>query len=222
MSATSLLAALLWDISALDLPAAHLFGSAGGFPLRNAWLTTNVLHDAARWVSWALLTALVALCVVPVGPFGRLPLARRLQIPITALVATALIATLKSMSGASCPWDVTDFGGVAEHISHWNVWGHSDKASQHCFPAGHASSGFAFAGGWFALRRHLPGHAKWWLAGSMAAGLVLGVSQQARGAHFASHTLWTAWICWVCAGALDHLVEHRFLRLSNTMRRGAA
>jgi hypothetical protein len=32
---------------------------------------------------------------------------------------------------------------------------------------------------------------------------MLGVSQQLRGAHYMSHTLWTAWICWVVGFAID-------------------
>jgi membrane-associated PAP2 superfamily phosphatase len=32
---------------------------------------------------------------------------------------------------------------------------------------------------------------------------VLGVSQQLRGAHYMSHTLWTAWVCWVVGFAIE-------------------
>ena len=30
----------------------------------------------------------------------------------------------------------------------------------------------------------------------LLAGLLLGLTQTVRGAHYPSHTLWTAWICW--------------------------
>ena len=42
----------------------------------------------------------------------------------------------------------------------------------------------------------------------LLAGLVLGLGQQWRGAHFTSHTLWTAWLCWGVAFGLDRL-RHR-------------
>ena len=29
-----------------------------------------------------------------------------------------------------------------------------------------------------------------------ALGVVYGVGQMLRGAHYPSHTMWTAWICW--------------------------
>jgi membrane-associated PAP2 superfamily phosphatase len=41
------------------------------------------------------------------------------------------------------------------------------------------------------------------LAAVLAAGLVLGLAQQLRGAHYMSHTFWTAWCCWVVACACD-------------------
>ena len=37
----------------------------------------------------------------------------------------------------------------------------------------------------------------------MLTGLLLGVAQQLRGAHYMSHTFWTAWYCWVAAASLD-------------------
>jgi len=48
-----------------------------------------------------------------------------------------------------------------------------------------------------------PAVARRWLAAALAAGLVLGVAQQLRGAHFMSHTLWSAWLCWVVAWGID-------------------
>jgi membrane-associated PAP2 superfamily phosphatase len=48
-----------------------------------------------------------------------------------------------------------------------------------------------------------PALARGWLAAAVAAGLVLGLAQQWRGAHFMSHTLWSGWVCWCVAWALD-------------------
>ena len=39
------------------------------------------------------------------------------------------------------------------------------------------------------------------LWGSVLLGLVFGVAQTLRGAHYPSHTLWTALICGACIGA---------------------
>ena len=84
-------------------------------------------------------------------------------------------------------------------------WIEHDGGSGRCFPAGHASTGFAFMGGFFALRTQAPGMAGLWLAVALAAGLLFGGVQQLRGAHFMSHTLWTAWLCWVVGWLADPL-----------------
>jgi membrane-associated PAP2 superfamily phosphatase len=81
--------------------------------------------------------------------------------------------------------------------------GGSDGGSGGCFPAGHASTGFAFLGGYFAYRGSEPGRARAWLVGGLTAGLVLGLTQQMRGAHFMSHTLWSGWVCWCVAWGID-------------------
>ena len=119
-----------------------------------------------------------------------------------ALLALAVVSVTKNLSTTSCPWDLAEFGGVARHVSHWAM-GVLDGGGGRCFPAGHASAGFAFAGGYFALRRKAPAAARWWLAGSLLAGLVLGAAQQVRGAHFMSHTLWSGWICWTTGWLCD-------------------
>jgi membrane-associated PAP2 superfamily phosphatase len=201
----SLLVLLAWDASGLDMALARWAGGPRGFPLRDHWLLTRVLHDGAKTLAW-VFTLLLCLGVVwPVGPFQRLPFARRLQLPVTALLASAVISALKGLNSTSCPWEMAAFGGVAQHLSHWSGWFMPDGGSGRCFPAGHATSGFAFVGGFFALRHHLPRLARGWLAGALVAGLVLGAVQQLRGAHFMSHTLWTAWICWMVGWMADPL-----------------
>ncbi len=204
---TAALAVLLlaWDVSGLDLATARWFGDAAGFPLRdNGWLTL-VLHDAAKRLAWM---GVLLLCVAvwwPAGPLRRLSFHRRLQLALTPLLAVLLVSALKSSSRTSCPWGLADFGGVAHYTLHWGRLFAPDGGSGRCFPAGHAASGFAFVGGYFAFRGTAPALARRWLAVSLLAGAVLGLAQQIRGAHFTSHTLWTAFICWCVAWATDGL-----------------
>lgn len=192
-----LVAILAWDASGLDLPLAHLSGDAHGFPLKSDALFSHVLHDGARYLSWMLVLVLCVAVVQPFGPFRALSFSRRLQWPVSALLAAGAVALLKSFSATSCPWDLAEFGGVAQYLSHWSGWLRPDGGGGRCFPAGHASSGFALLGGYFAFREARPWLARVWLGLAVALGLFLGVVQQLRGAHFMSHTLWTGWVCWV-------------------------
>jgi membrane-associated PAP2 superfamily phosphatase len=194
---------LAWDLYGFDLALSEAMGGASGFPMRSDWLLNTAMHTGAKYAAWAFEVFLCAMVVWPRGPFATLTPSRRLQLATTVIVAAGLVSALKSFSHTSCPWDLREFGGVATHLSHWQGWLEPDGGAGRCFPAGHASSGFAFLGGFFAFRQAGPRIAKAWLAGALIAGVVLGVCQQLRGAHFLSHTLWTGWICWATAWATD-------------------
>jgi len=195
-------AIVLWDASGLDMPAARLFGGADGFPLKeNAWIEA-VLHRGMRNLSWSLWGLMVVGSVFPIGFLRRLQVAERMQLWVSVLGGLVVISVLKRLSDTSCPWDLQAFGGTAEHVSHWAI-GRRDGGGGHCFPAGHASAGFAFIGSWFALHRRLPRLARAWWWASVAAGVLLGLSQQMRGAHFMSHTLWSGWLCWTTGALID-------------------
>jgi membrane-associated PAP2 superfamily phosphatase len=200
-TALALAALLAWDATSLDLALAHAIGDQQGFVLRDHWLLAQVLHDDARLASKLFATALCLGVWWPFGPLRRLDLAQRLQLAVTTLSAAFAVSALKAISVSSCPWDLEAFGGLARYTSHWSS--QPDGGSGHCFPAGHASTGFAFVGGYFAYRRTAPETGRWWLYGALAAGLSFGLVQQLRGAHFMSHVLWTGFVCWTVALAID-------------------
>lgn len=203
--ATLLLAGafLAWEAAGGDRWLADLAGNASGFAWRGHWLPDTVLHGGGRLLAWALALALCLGVWWPHGLLRLLDLPRRLQLAGGVLLSVAVVALLKSTNPASCPWSLAAYGGVATPVSHWLWWAVPAAGRGACFPAGHASAGFAFIGGYFVLRPVAPVLARRWLVAALAAGLVLGVSQQWRGAHFMSHTLWSGWLCWCLAWALD-------------------
>jgi membrane-associated PAP2 superfamily phosphatase len=198
--------ALAWDASGLDVAFARLAGGAGGFPLRDSWLLTTWAHEGGRVLAWVAALALCLGVWWPFGPLARIGLRERLLLAASTLLGALAVSLLKSGSHTSCPWDLTDFGGLATYVSHWNLA--TDGGSGHCFPAGHAASGFTFVGGYFAFRPTHPRIARVWLAAALAAGALLGLAQQWRGAHFMSHTLWSMVICWGVAGLLAAAWPH--------------
>lgn len=201
-----LLAGLLaWEASGLDLPLARAWLIAGEFPLRHDWLLETVLHDGARRLGWLLAAVLVLAVGWPVGPLRRLPRSARAQLALSTLLAAAVVSLAKGLSATSCPWDLQGFGGLGQYAPHWSTG--RDGGPGHCFPAGHASTGFAFFSVYFAFREVDPRLARRALLLALAAGSLLGLAQQLRGAHFASHTLWTAWICWTTAWLVDRVAR---------------
>jgi membrane-associated PAP2 superfamily phosphatase len=172
--------ALVWDVSGLDLPLARLAGSHAGFPWRQNWLLVDVLHEGVRRLSWLLALGLCLGVWWPLGPLTRLAPARRLQLALTTLLAALAVTLLKAGNTTSCPWDLREFGGAARYVSHWS--GLADGGAGHCFPAGHATTGFCFFGGYFAFRGSDARQAWLWLAFAGLSGLLLGLAQQWRGA----------------------------------------
>ena len=193
--AAGLLLLLGWDWAGADLAVAHWFGSPTGFALRSVWWTSGLLHDGGRWLAWAALLVLVVGIWRPLPVFARLTRRERIGWVLVTLVAVLLVPAIKRVSLTSCPWDLAEFGGVAQYVSHWR-WGVGDGGAGHCFPSGHAAGAFAFLSGYFVLRADHPRLARRWLCGVLLAGALFGVAQLVRGAHFPSHTFWTAWFCW--------------------------
>jgi membrane-associated PAP2 superfamily phosphatase len=198
VAALGLVALLLWEWSGLDLALTRAYGTHGGFPGRDAWLTRTLLHDGGRALAYAVMAAWLATLWLDRGA-DRL---RRLRWIGVALLCLLLVPTLKQFAASSCPWELQEFGGrVATYVPHWRLGVH-DGGPGHCFPSGHAVAAFAFFAIYFDLRGQRPRAARWWLAGVCVTGLLFGWAQLARGAHFASHTLWSAWLCWaVCVAA---------------------
>ena len=200
---------LLWDATGFDLPLARWSGSPQGFALRQQPLFVLLSHELPRMAGAALLLALLVGVFKPWGFLCRLAPGERWQLWLSIAGGALAITVLKRLNHTSCPWDLAEFGGVARHVSHW-LWGVRDGGAGHCFPAGHASTAFAYLAGWFVLRRSAPRAAGRWLLGALLAGMVLGLAQQMRGAHYMSHTLWTAWICWAWGLALETALQvHR-------------
>jgi membrane-associated PAP2 superfamily phosphatase len=192
----ALLLLLAWDFSGLDPVLAGWWANPQGFPWRDHWLLSDVLHHHARQLGWLLLLGLSATWRWPVGVLRQLTPTERAGLIAGVWLSLLAVVLVKGVSSTSCPWDLQVFGGAVPYVSHWD-WGQSDGGGGHCFPAGHASTGYAFLAGWVWLRPRHPAAARRWLWTVLLAGTVLGLAQQVRGAHYLSHTLWTAWICWV-------------------------
>ncbi len=188
-----------WEASGLDLALAAWYGTVSGFSWRDTWWARDVLHNGERLLAAAawLLFAAYALG----APRGHPPRSARLFWLAVTSACLALVPAAKRFSTSSCPWDLTPFGGAAPYVPHWML-DRFDGGPGHCFPSGHAVASFAFLGLYFLWRDHSRARARIALTAVLAAGLAFGWTQMLRGAHFASHVMWSAWLCWAaCAAA---------------------
>lgn len=203
--AAALLLLLLWDASGLDLSLVRLFGGPDGFAWRHRLLTALVLHEGGRLCSAALLTLTLVAAARPIGPWRELARTERLWWVAVTVGCLLAVAALKRHSPTSCPWSLQEFGGHAVYLSHWR-W-RPDGGPGHCFPSGHASGAFAFLAIGVVLRAREPRLARAWTIGLVTLGVVFGLAQTMRGAHYPSHSFYTAWLCWALT-----LGSHRALR----------
>lgn len=193
-----------WSLGHGDLWLAdRIYAWEGGrWALKDAFLTEEVIHVGGRnssAVAWVGLFACYVIARFRAGWSGaRRPLAYLL---LATLAGALLVAWVKSWSNVDCPWDLQGYGGERPFVGLLALRpvGLSRGA---CFPAGHASGGYAWLALYFFLLAVRPSLRWWGLATGLALGLAFGISQQLRGAHFLSHDLWTAAICWGVSAAL--------------------
>lgn len=190
---------LMWDLSGWDMPLMQRLGSDQGFALKENWWLSNLLHTRAQQLSVLAYAFLLAMVFWPQGHFKSASRRERVASILAITAALLAVSLLKRISLTSCPWDLLMFGGQANYISHWRL-GVADGGGGHCFPSGHASSALAFMAVSFpalfspdASRQRRGGTL---LLLVILLGVVFGMTQTVRGAHYPSHTFWTAWICW--------------------------
>lgn len=198
VAAYALLLLAAWDLGGFDLALSRAFATAAGFPWRDSFVASRLLHDDGRLLAGLVLLVQAWDVVRPLAPGPS----RAARAGWLALVAACLVAVpaLKHWSATSCPWDVAGLGGRVPYVPHWRL-DLADGGPGHCFPSGHAVAAFAFFPLYFAWREHRPRLARRLLAGVLVFGALFGAAQLVRGAHFLTHSLWSGWLCWTASAA---------------------
>jgi membrane-associated PAP2 superfamily phosphatase len=201
---------LVWPLLAALLASAVLMGGGGDqwvadqlyrlqgghWALQHAWFTSALIHKGGKWLS----TAAALLAMVLYLHAGRRPHLRAWRWPLLYVVlavalGTGAVSLLKSLTQMDCPWDLTRYGGARDFVGLFSARPVGmPKAA--CFPAGHASAGYAWVCLYFLALMVRPQWRWRGLAIGLLAGAVFGASQQLRGAHFLSHDVWTLVVCW--------------------------
>jgi len=194
----------LWMVIGGDLRLADtLYRAQGGqWTLRHAWWFQEVLHHSgqrfSQWLGVGVFLALMFSCGHARFKHWRKPL---VYLFLAVGLSAGLVSLLKHLTQMDCPWDLQRYGGIHPFVglleSRPAALGRAV-----CFPAGHASSGYAWLALYFFALRTRPRWRWWGLGIGLATGAVFGFTQQLRGAHFLSHDLATLAICWCVAAGL--------------------
>ncbi|MCH6482863.1 phosphatase PAP2 family protein [Pseudoxanthomonas sp. LH2527] len=202
-----LLAAAWMAAQSLDQPwASWLFHQQGDtWSLKRDFMLETVLHRSGRLVSqlaWAgVLMATLAYWRTPSAHAWTRPAARLL---VSVLASTACVAWLKATTHMDCPWDLVGFGGERPFVP---LFAHRpvELGTPACFPAAHAAGGYAWVALYFFCLHAAPRWRHAGLGAGLLAGIVFGLAQQLRGAHFLSHDIASLAICWAVACSVDRI-----------------
>jgi len=199
-------ATALIDRLQLDLALARWIYQLEGnrWSLRDQWLLSELLHHRGRQLSITLLAAFASLLIASLWA----PRLRSWRIPLTYLVlsplcASGLVLLGKQITGVECPWSLQPFGGDLAYHSLWQQLFSRDSTGR-CFPAGHASAGYAWLALYFAATACCPQWRLTALCLALGLGLIFGITQQLRGAHFLSHDIWSLALCWASNALLAY------------------
>lgn len=144
----------------------------------------------------------VTLLVLALGPArwrDRLRLDRRALWVAVATIATvpALAGLGKNFTNVFCPSEIRRYGGAVPYVKLCSPYPEDDRPAQrgHCFPAGHASGGFALLSlAWLRTSRRARFAG---LAVGLGVGWWMATYQMLKGAHYLSHSVTTMLVAWI-------------------------
>ena len=203
-----LLTMSVFSVLNVDFTLADFFYRLQGstWAWKDTFLAQGVIHKGGKWLSLLMGIATLILLILSFSfdclKEYRIPL---LYLFSSTLISTLLVATIKHLVSMECPWDLIRYGGVRGFIGLLDIRPPSLPASA-CFPAGHASAGYAWIALYFFCASVWPRWRWTGLAVGLGLGLAFGFAQQLRGAHFLSHDLWTLMLSWTVSFSLSKVL----------------
>lgn len=184
---------------AVDPATGHFIGNGAG-----AWWAKALIHRTGGEVIRSLGVLLLLLWACSFG-IKALRCWRRPAgfLILSIALGTGAVALLKETSNVDCPRSLAEFGGQQPYV-HLFADRPNTLSRARCFPGGHSSSGFALFGLYFVCLKRSRRQALAALALALTIGGLFAFGQEARGAHFLSHDIWSAAIMWfACLGVFS-------------------
>lgn len=196
-----LLTCALEAFTSLDLMVQDLFYRAEN----GTWLA-DARSPGPRFVFYTFPKILLICggCLVLGGLFNfckilplRLSRPEAMFVLLCLISIPLLVSALKGITRIHCPSELQRYGGSEQYRKFTSLAPATpQKVRPHCFPAGHASGGFALVSLYF-----LKTNWRWFLV-FFGYGWTMGLYQMLKGAHFLSHTLATMFLAFFICGAL--------------------
>jgi membrane-associated PAP2 superfamily phosphatase len=195
------LTGIMFEYSGFDIWwISHFYDyQTRSWPFRDHWLFETVIHEWGRYFDMGaaglwLVFFFLTFFLKPLKTFKK-PL---IYFLVSSATGPLIVGAGKHLTHIYTPWDLKIFSGTLPYIRLLDPVPGGMPIGE-AFPAGHASGGYAFFS-LYILMRHLGSpHRIYGLIFALGLGLIFGIGQQVRGAHFPSHDLFTLVICWYSA-----------------------
>lgn len=170
-----------------------------------------IFYNGPKVFVWIVALTTLAFAIGPTRWRERFEFNRRgLWLAVLVIATVPALAGLgKKYTNIFCPSEIRRYGGDVAYAKLCEPYPANDQPARRggCFPAGHASGGFAFLGliGVRTGRR--------WrnavIGLALSLGWWMGTYQMLKGAHYLSHTVTTMLIAWIVV-----LLWQRILKIS--------
>ncbi len=201
---------MLFEFSHLDTTVQNYFYN----PATHHWLLDRnepvlkfILYDGLK----VLLVVFALLVFVALVFFRKTERVRRYHkglwvVLLTAILVPAVVGELKTRTNMPCPRDLLIYSGTYPHIKLFEPYppGFHQAEPMRCYPAGHASGGFALLSLFFLFKT--PRNRRYALLTAMGIGWSSGAYKMLIGDHFLSHTVVTMLLAWLIASSIAWLV----------------
>ena len=116
---------------------------------------------------------------------------------LSSLVVPLMVGALKASTNTPCPREITRYNGNEPYVTVLGRYPENFKQTKRarCFPAGHASGGFALLSLFFLFKKRRNKIIA--LLSALTMGWSIGIYKMLIGDHFLSHTVATMILAWL-------------------------
>lgn len=137
---------------------------------------------------------------------------------LSSLAVPLAVAGLKSITNTPCPRNIAHYNGDYPYVTLLKSYPATFKKTENmrCFPAAHASGGFALLSLFFLFKSRKNRTIA--LAAAMTLGWSTGIYKMLIGDHFLSHTMVTMMLAWLIILSIAGIIHSKKLFLGNSAR----
>jgi membrane-associated PAP2 superfamily phosphatase len=128
---------------------------------------------------------------------------------LSAIFVPLIVASLKKLTNMPCPKNEIHYGGKMIRTAVWQSYQKPYKSMKHisCWPAGHASGGFALLSLFFLFKSRK--NKIFALIFGLSVGWMMGLYKMLIGDHFLSHIIITMILAWLIILLIAKIVNKK-------------